>query len=157
MKRSYKRWTNEEEQVIISMRAEGYSIKEIAKAINRKPKDVQNKVCKLINECKVSKKGSIPKKLDYDRIVEVISKYPGNLREAFRVYAKEANCSARSVANAYYDSKYSNGNRIKDRGTIFTIVSKEGHTINNSKITNTIQKSNLWNRIKNWIIKSLLS
>ena len=56
MKRGkYKKRTNEEELVIISMRAEGKSVKEIATALGRTLPSTQHFINKLINECKIEK------------------------------------------------------------------------------------------------------
>lgn len=158
MKRGkYKKWTNEEELVIISMRAEGKTAIEIAKKLNRSDWSVRARIKKLINECKVELKHPKSTPLDYDKIGEYVSKNPGNISEAFRKYAKDYGCSIHSVHGAYYCRSNKKQKRIKDRENLFTIVGKNGHTIGNSKNTTTIKRSNLWSKLKDWLLQSLLS
>lgn len=154
--RVYKKWTNEEELVIISMRAEGKTAEEISKKLNRSIYSTSNRIRKLINECRVELKETHSSPVDYDKIGEYVSKNPGNIQKAFRQYAKKYGCSVSTVHSAYY-SKTRKKQRIKDRGALFTLVGKNGHTINNSKVSNNIKKSNLWTRMKEWLLSSLLS
>ena len=158
MKRGkYKKWTNNEELVIISMRAEGKTAVEIAKKLNRTPDSVRSRVKKLINECKVELKHSKSSPLDYDKIGEYVSKSPGNISKAFRKYANDYGCSVNSVHCAYYCRTNKSKQRVKDRGNFFTVVGKNGHTTGNSKNTTNVKRSNLWTKVKDWLLQSLLS
>lgn len=158
MKRGkYKKRTNEEELVIISMRAEGKSVKEIAAALGRTIPSTQRFISKLINECKIEKKGSKCSKINKDELVDLIAKNPGNIQEAFRKYAEKTGLSIHTIHGAYYSKANTNKKRIKDSTTILTVVSKYGHTNNNSKNTKNIARSNIWLKIKDWLCSALLS
>lgn len=157
MKRNYKKWTNEEELVIISMRKEGKSLKEIASVLGRTPATVGVRCSKLINACKIEKrKGGVPSKLNYEQIGNYVSENPNNIRDAFRKYAEDNNCSWGTVASAYYKRR-PNKTRVKDSGNWFTIVGKKGHTINNNKVSESNKTSNLWTKLKDLLLSSLLS
>ena len=156
-KREYKKWTNNEELVIISMRADGKTAVEIAKKLNRSDWSVRARIKKLINECKIELKHSKSSPLDYDKIGEYVSKNPGNIRKAFRKYANDYGCSVNSVHCAYYCRTNKSKQRVKDRGNFFTVVGKNGHTTGNSKNTTNVKRSNLWTKVKDWLLQSLLS
>lgn len=158
MKRGkYKKRTNEEELVIISMRAEGKSAREIAAALGRSVVSTRHFINKLINECKIEKKGSKCSKINKDELVDLIAKNPGNIQEAFRKYAEKTGLSMHTIHHAYYSKTNTNKKRIKDSTTILTVVSKYGHTNNNSKNTTNIARSNIWLKIKDWLCSALLS
>lgn len=159
MKRGkYKKRTNEEELVIISMRAEGKSAKEIATALGRSVVSTRHFINKLINECKIEKKSSSKySKINKEELVNLIAKNPGNIREAFRKYAEKTGLSINTIHHAYYCKANTNKKRIKDSTTILTVVSKYGHTNNNSKNTTNIARSNIWLKIKDWLCSALLS
>lgn len=156
-KREYKKWTNNEELVIISMRADGKTAVEIAKKLNRSDWSVRARIKKLINECKVELKHPKSTPLDYDKIGEYVSKSPGNISKAFRKYANDYGCSVNSVHCAYYCRSNKSKQRVKDRGNFFTVVGKNGHTTGNSKNTTNVKRSNLWTKVKDWLLQSLLS
>ena len=156
--KTWKKWTTEEDLVISSMRAEGKTAGEIAKKLNRTPDSIRGRVKKLINECKVELKHSKSTPLDYDKIGEYVSKSPGNISKAFRKYANDYGCSVSAVHNAYYcRSNKTKQKRVKDRGNLFTVVGKNGHTTGNSKNTTNVKRSNLWTKVKDWLLQSLLS
>lgn len=156
---NHKRWTNEEDLVIISMRKEGKTLKEIATKLNRTYGSIVGRVHYLINTCSIEKKKSNNKtsRLNSEVLLGYIANSPGNLHEAFRKYAKDYNLSPKYIKNRYYAKNRKGKQRIKDSGAVFTIVSKTGHTLNNSKNTNVIHKSNLWQKIKTWLYGCLLS
>lgn len=156
-KREYKKWTNDEELVVISMRADGKTAVEIAKKLNRSDWSVRSRIKKLINECKVELKHSKSTPLDYDKIGEYVSKSPGNISKAFKKYANDYGCSVSSVHCAYYCKSKTKKQRVKDRGNFFTVVGKNGHTTGNSKNTTNVKRSNLWTKVKDWLLQSLLS
>ena len=52
---NYKKWSREEDLVISRMRAEGKTIKEIAKVLNRNAPGVTNHIWVLINKCELEK------------------------------------------------------------------------------------------------------
>lgn len=159
MRKNYKRWTNDEESVLISMRKSGKTCKEIAKTLKRTEQAVFWHCHKLIDECKLEKKTSGPTRiLDYDRIAQYVSENPANIRACFKKYADEVGVKWTSVQSAYYSRSYSRTQeRIKDRGNLFTIVGKKGHTTNNDKNSDLIKTSNLWEKMKDWLLSSLLS
>lgn len=156
---NYKKWTNEEDLVIISMRKEGKTAKDIAVALGRTTNTIYVRLSKLINECKIEKKvGGLPSKLNFEKIATYVSESPNNLRNAFKKYAKEIDVSWTTVASAYYSKGYiKNQIRVKDKGVLFTVIGKNGHTTHNSKNCETIKRSNLWSRMKEWLLSSLLS
>lgn len=157
--KKYKKWTNEEDLVIISMRKKGKTIREIAAKLGRTEGTVSMRCSKLISECRISKKfGGIPSKLNYKKIGECVSKNPNNIRAAFKKYAEEKGVSWRTVENAYYEKKQPLGKiRVKDMGNWFTVIGKKGHTITNDKNSNNLKSSNLWARLKELLMSSLLS
>lgn len=151
MKRAYKRWTNEEELVIIRLRKEGKSIKEIATTLNRSVGSITGRVHYLLSSNKIEKWES---KLDYAKIADYVSKNPGNIKEAFRKYAKTSGYSIKTISKAYYQKNQPCGRiRIKDSGNLFIVLGKTGYTTNNEKITNRIQKSTLWQKIKRFLFE----
>lgn len=151
MKRAYKRWTNEEDLVIIRLRKEGKTIKEITTMLNRPKGSVTSRVQYLLSSGKIKKRES---KLDYAKIADYVSKNPGNIREAFRKYANKSGYSLKTIAKAYYQKKQPCGRiRIKDSGNLFIVLGKTGHTTNNEKNTNRIQKSTLWQKIKRFLFE----
>lgn len=155
-KRHYKKWTNDEDLVIISMRAANKTSIEISKELGRSFWSVRNRIKKLINECKVELKQTRSAPLDYDKIGDYVARNPGNIQNAFRKFAKDNGCSVSSVHSAYY-CKSRRKQRVKDSGNFFTLVGKTGHTTNNSKICNSVKRSNLWTKLKEWLLSSLLS
>ena len=156
MKRGkYKKWTNEEELVIISMRAEGKSIREIATALKRTHSSTQHFVKKLIDECKVAKRANVSK-VNTSELLEFIAKNPGNIQKAFRQYSEKTGLSVGTIHNAYY-GKHKNKKSIKETSTVLTVVSKYGHTLKNSKNTPEVKRSKIWLKMKEWLFASLLS
>lgn len=157
--KKYKRWTNEEDLVIISMRSEGKTLKEIATKLNRTYGSIVGRVRHLISTCSIEKKKGSNKisKIDSDVLLDYIANSPGNLHEAFRKYAADYGLSAAYVENRYYAKNRKGIQRVKDLGTVFTVVSKTGHTLNNSKNTTKMYKSNLWEKWKAWLYGCLLS
>ena len=167
-KRVYKKWSAEEDLVISRMRAEGKSINEIAKSLNRSFFSVQNRICILIEECKLRKKTITgysrsvkPKttgtkktkksKIDAQKVLQYVSETPWNISSAFRRYSEESGIPVKTIAGAYY-CRSSRRTRIKDMGPALSIVGVGGHTTNNGKNTNDLYKpSNLWQKIKRWI------
>ena len=156
MKRGkYKKWTNDEELVIISMRAEGKSIKEIANALNRTYPSTQHFVKKLIDECKIAKRANTSK-VNASELLEFIARNPGNIQRAFRQYSEKTGLSIGTIHSVYY-GKYKNKKSIKESSTVFTVISKYGHTLRNGKNTPEIKRSKLWSKMKEWLFASLLS
>lgn len=164
----YKKWSAEEDSVISRMRAEGKSIREIAKALNRSFHSVNGRVRILLGECKLQKivitgysrsvkpkttgtKRGKKSKIDAQKVLQYVSETPWNISSAFRRYSEESGISVRAINNAYYcRSPYRT--RIKDMGPALSIVGTNGHTTNNSKNTNTLYRSStLWQKIKRWI------
>lgn len=181
MDKKYKVWSNEEDKVIIRLRKEGKSIPEIAKALNRTYYATQNRIVKLINKCKIEKKqvsyhsrigyckvlestsvkkGDIKNgrtKMDAEKILQYVSENPWNIQAAFRRYSEESGFSVKSIHNLYY-SRSKARTRLKDRETKFSIVGSGGHSYKNGKNTNHLYvKSNLWTKLKAWVLRSLLS
>lgn len=155
MKRAYKRWTNEEDLVIINLRKEGKTTKKIAITLNRSVGSITSRIQYLLSSNKIKKYES---KLDYAKIADYVSKNPGNIREAFRKYANKSGYSLKTISKAYYQKKQPCGRvRVKDSGNLFIVLGKSGHTINNEKNTNIIKKSNLWQKIKKCLSSFLLS
>jgi IS30 family transposase len=164
----YKKWSAEEDLVISRMRAEGKSIREIAKALNRSFSSVQGRVRILLGECKLQKivitgysrsvkpkttstKKTKKSKIDAQKVLQYVSETPWNISSAFKRYSEESGISVKAIHNAYY-CKSSYRTRIKDMGPALSIVGANGHTTNNGKNTNTLYKSsNLWQKIKRWI------
>lgn len=167
-KRVYKKWSAKEDLVISRMRAEGKSINEIAKSLNRSFFSVQNRICILIEECKLQKKTITgysrsvqPKttstkrskniKIDAQKVLQYVSKTPWNIQSAFRKYSKESGIPVKAIHNAYYTrSKYRT--RIKDMGPALSVVGVNGHTVKNGKNTNDLYRpSSIWQKIKRWV------
>lgn len=159
MNRKCKKWTNEEELVIISMRKEGKTLKEIAFKLGRTPSAVGVKCHQLINACKLEKKvGGVTSKINYEKIGKYVSESPNNIRLAFKKYGNESGYSWQTIASAYYHKKQHRGRtRVKDAGNWFTIIGQKGHTISNNKIGKSIKRSNLWTKLKDLLVSSLLS
>ena len=133
MKRAYKRWTNEEDLVIINLRKEGKTTKKIAITLNRSVGSITSRIQYLLSSNKIKKYES---KLDYAKIADYVSKNPGNIREAFRKYANKSGYSLKTISKAYYQKKQPCGRvRVKDSGNLFIVLGKSGHTINNEKNT----------------------
>ena len=164
----YKKWSAVEDLVISRMRAEGKSIREIAKALNRSFPSVQGRVRVLLGECKLQKivitgysrsvkpktngtKRGKKSKIDAQKVLRYVSETPWNISSAFRRYSEESGISVKAINNAYY-CRYPHRTRIKDMGPALSIVGANGHTTNNSKNTNDLYKpSNLWQKIKRLI------
>lgn len=167
-KKVLKRWTSEEEAVIVSMRAKGNSDREIAKALNRTYGSIHNRINFMMIKGEISKKKRCNKvativeskrksKIDYYEVAKRVAENPGNLQAVFRKYAKEVGVSVESVHRAYYNPSQSR-TRIKDLVHIFTVVGQKGFGPNNSKNFNEpIKKSNIWTKFKEWLCSSLLS
>ena len=184
MKRGkYKKWTNEEELVIISMRKEGKSIPEIAKKVGRPYTATQQHIVRMIGACKLEKKcisyhhqdwylanktpevKPVAKKKnaktkfteeDCNKILQYVAETPWNIQSAFRRYSNESGIPVSAIHSLYYcRSKYRV--RLKDRGARFTVVGSKGHTVDNCKNTNDGKTSNVWRFIKRCLLTSLLS
>lgn len=164
----YKKWSAKEDLVISRMRAEGKSIREIAKALNRSFSSVQSRVRILLGECKLQKivitgysRSVKPKttgtkrckksKIDAQKVLQYVSETPWNISSAFKRYSEESGISIKAISNAYY-CRSPHRTRIKDMGPALSIVGVGGHTTNNGKNTNDLYKSSsLWQKIKRWI------
>ena len=168
MNKNYKKWTNEEDVVIVSMRAKGSSGKEIAKALNRTYSSTHNRINFMIAKGEISKKKRCNKvativeakrksTIDYYEVAKRVAENPGNLQAVFRKYAKEIGVTVETVHRAYYNPSQSR-TRIKDLVHIFTVVGQKGFGPNNSKNFNEpIKRSNIWLKFKEWLYSSLLS
>lgn len=154
-KRSYKRWTNDEELVIISMRAEGKTNKEIADALNRDYKSVCNKVSKMIGECRIQK--GRPPKVTVLETAKIASEYCNNHSKGFRKLAEEKGVSYHYIHDLYY-SKNKNKTRGKDiiKNNI-VMFGKSGIITNGKNNNEEPQKTTLWHKIKGWLLSQLLS
>lgn len=164
----YKKWSAEEDIVISRMRAEGKSIREIAKALNRSFPSVQGRVRVLLGECKLQKivitgysrsvkpetigtKKTKKSKIDAQKVLQYVSETPWNITSAFRRYSDESGIPVKTINNAYY-CRSPHRTRIKDMGPALSIVGIGGHTTNNGKNTNDLYRpSSLWQKIKRWI------
>lgn len=164
----YKKWSAKEDLVISRMRAEGKSIREIAKALNRSFCSVQGRVRILLGECKLQKmvitgysrsvkpkttstKKTKKSKIDSQKVLQYVSETPWNISSAFKKYSEESGIPVKSISNAYY-CKSNRKTRIKDMGPALLVVGANGHTTNNGKNTNDLCKqSNLWHKIKYWV------
>lgn len=164
----YKKWSAKEDIVISRMRAEGKSVREIAKALNRSFSSVQGRVRILLGECKLQKviitgysrsvkpkttgtKKTKKSKIDAQKVLQYVSETPWNIQDAFRKYSKESGIPVKTISNAYY-CKCKPRTRIKDMGPALSVVGVKGHTINNGKnTTHLCVYSNLWQKIKLWV------
>lgn len=164
----YKKWSAEEDSVISRMRAEGKSIREIAKTLNRSFSSVQGRVRILLGECKLQKivitgysrsvkpkttgtKKTKKSKIDAQKVLQYVSETPWNISSAFRKYSEESGIPVKTINNAYY-CKSSRRTRIKDMGPALSVVGIAGHTVNNGKNTNALcVPSSLWQKIKYWV------
>ena len=164
----YKKWSAEEDSVISRMRAEGKSIREIAKALNRSFSSVQGRVRILLGECKLQKivitgysrsvkpkttstKKTKKSKIDSQKVLQYVAETPWNISSAFKRYSEESGIPVKSISNAYY-CKSNCKTRIKDMGPALLVVGASGHTTNNGKNTNDLcVYSNLWYKIKQWV------
>ena len=164
----YKKWSAEEDSVISRMRAEGKSIRDIAKVLNRSLPSVQSRVRILLGECKLQKmvitgysrsvkpkttstKKTKKSKIDAQKVLQYVSETPWNISSAFKRYSEESGISVGAIHAAYY-CRSPHRTRIKDMGPVLSIVGVGGHTTNNGKNTNTLYKnSSLWQKIKRWI------
>lgn len=154
-KRSYKRWTNDEELVIISMRADGKSNKEIADALGRTYGAICQKVAQMIGECKIQK-GRFPK-VTVLEVAKIASEYCNNHSEGFRKLAEEKGVSYQYIHDLYYIKK-KNKTRGKDiiKNNI-VMFGKSGIITNGKNNNEEPQKSTLWHTIKGWLLSHLLS
>jgi hypothetical protein len=164
----YKKWSAEEDLVISRMRAEGKSIREIAKALNRSFSSVQGRVRILLGECKLQKivitgysrsvkpkttgtKRGKKSKIDAQKVLQYVSETPWNISSAFKRYSEESGISVGAIHAAYY-CRSPHRTRIKDMGPALSIVGVNGHTVNNGKNTNHLCiPSNIWYKIKRWV------
>lgn len=180
MKNKGKKWTDEEDVVIIRLRKRGKSIPEIAKTLERTYGATSMRVSKLIGECKIKKKRYTPtkrlsvgymqctqtsptkivkgrSKMDAAKILQYVSETPWNIQSAFRRYSEESGFSVSSIHSFYYHRNKAR-TRLKDRGAVFTLVGKQGHTIENGKNTNHLwSKSNIWKVLKDFFTPRYLS
>lgn len=155
MKSKNKRWTNEEELVIISMRAEKKSLKEIAKALNRTEGAVSMRCCKLIDECKLEK--TTKSKINYEELAKYASHNVGNIKKGLRQYSEEYDIPYYTVQGAYY-KKRKHRTRAKDIIKNNIVMFGRGGVITNSKNSDeTPNKNTLWHTIKGWLLSHLLS
>lgn len=165
---NYKKWSREEDLVISRMRAEGKTIKEIAKALNRNIPGVTNHIWKLINKCELEKLTRNQKrkrfkeqgsKIDYDEVARRIENGGfGNIQACLRQYAKETGCSIATLHRAYY-SESQTKLRIKDRVNAFTTITPKGYIKGAKKNTNEPINKNvgLWTKLKSWLSALLVS
>ena len=164
----YKKWSREEDLVISRMRAEGKTIKEIAKALNRNVPGVANHIWVLINKCELEKLTTTQKtlrnknqdnKIDYDEVARRIENGGlGNIQACLRQYAKETGCNITTLNKAYYNESQSKL-RIKDRVNAYTTITPKGYIKGAKKITNEPINKNvgLWTKLKSWLSTLLLS
>lgn len=161
----YKKWSAEEDLVISRMRAEGKSIREIAKALNRSFPSVQGRVRILLGECKLQKivitgysrsvkpkttstKKTKKSKIDAQKVLQYVSETPWNIQAAFKKYSEESGISVKAINNAYY-CRSPHRTRIKDMGPALSVVGVNGHTVKNGKNTNDLYRpSNIWHKIR---------
>lgn len=154
-KRNYKKWTDDEDLVIISMRAEKKSSKEIAKALGRSISSVNCRCGMLINQCKLSKTSKT--KINYHDIADCASLNFGNLSKGFKNYAKEQKVSYYTIRNAYYVKK-PNRVRAKDiKKNNIIMFGKSGIIANAKNSKQKPKKDTLWHKLKGWLLSQLLS
>lgn len=158
----YKKWSREEDLVISRMRAEGKTIKEIAKALNRNFPGVANHIWVLINKCELEKLTRNQKrerfkeqdnKIDYDEVARRIENGGlGNIQACLRQYAKETGCKITTLHKAYYNESQIKL-RIKDRVNAYTAITPKGYIKGAKKITNEPINKNkgLWMQLKSWL------
>lgn len=103
MNNFYKKWTNDEEQVIIGMRKNKCSVKEIADVLGRSTNAVKARIFFLRKKGILVNRKSIKwnEKLDKE-VVNTLHKNPGNLRDGFREFANKHNVSPETVSTRYY-------------------------------------------------------
>lgn len=164
----YKKWSREEDLVISRMRAEGKTVKEIAKALNRNVPGVSHHIWVLINKCELEKLTRNQKrerfkeqdsKIDYDEVARRIENGGlGNIQACLRQYAKETGCNITTLHKAYYNESQTKL-RIKDRVNAFTTITPKGYIKGAKKNTNEPISKNvgLWTKLKSWLSTLLLS
>lgn len=176
--KKYKKWSSDEEKVLIRLRNEGNTIPEIAQIMKRSIKSVAGKTQKLINCCQVAKVrrkrvttkkkrtanvGFMQKlsqntnvdfkykgKVDIAKVQQYVAENPWNIQAAFRRYSAESGINVSTIHNLYYCRR--KGGRIKDGKELFTNVGSKGRSTRNSKNTNkNFVLCNLWQKILGWL------
>ena len=149
MRQKYHRWTNEEDQVIISMYSTKASMQEIADALGVRVEQIRNRTSYL------RKKGILNSYLTFKwtdtkekELVNILHKNEGNLRNGFREFAEANNISREAVEARYYHSSV-NKPKVMDKYPIFTTIGRYRRA-NNRKIYNRQESKGhkIWNIIK---------
>lgn len=98
---------------------------------------------------KPNKREKLPRKNTAEILYANVSKYPGNLSEAFRVTAKQTGKSTTYVSNIYYqpDSPY-NHHKVD---TCFMMASKHRMASNAKNYDSSKMPKTTKQRIKSWI------
>ena len=143
MRRINKRFTNDEDKVIVGMYGDRISPKEIANALNRSRDSIRARILFL------KKKGVIKgnRNLKWTdalekELVNTIHKNPGNLKARFREFAEKHNTTTNAVSVHYYTN-------IIDTHFIFSLFGKFRKS-NNRKIYKKEQAKGhkMWSIIK---------
>ena len=127
MEAKRKRFTNDEDKVIVGMYNDKMSDKDIASAINRTIGSVKQRIFFLKGKglIKSSKQLKWTDALE-NELVNTIHKNPGNLSVRFREFAEKYNTTANAVSSYYYTN-------VIDTRPIFSVFGKFRKS-NNRKI-----------------------
>ena len=102
MRNNAKLWSEDEinrlKQIMTRYTVDKEGCMYAAQELDRPFRGVYAKWCKI----KPNKREKLPRKNTAEVLYENVSKYPGNIREAFRVTAEQTGKSVTYISNIYY-------------------------------------------------------
>lgn len=150
-----KRWSKEEEQVILDCIRECDNItaglEKASKTLNRSYMACKTRYANAISKNKKIKTvGNNRKHTKWDKekdryLLDYVGKHPNNIFLAFEHIANKYNTTTHAVQNRYYTIR-------KNHSTVFTVIGKKTHSPNTKNISydssEKSKKHNIWSKLK---------
>ena len=153
MKREHKKWSEEEilrlREIMTRYTKDVEGCKYAAQELGRSYKGVYVKW----NHIKPNKRAYSSSKETAKILYENVSKYPGNIREAFRATAEQTGKNKDYISNMYYQKK--SPYHHSKASTCFTMISKNRMAANSKNFDSSKMPKTTKQRIKLWIANIL--
>lgn len=153
MKTGTKKWSEEEilrlREIMTRYTVDIEGCKYAAQELGRS----YNGVCVKWNKIKPNKRAYSSSKETAEILYENVSKYPGNIHEAFRVTAEQTGKSKDYISNMYYQKK--SPYHHSKASTCLTVISKNKMSSNYKNFDSSLSQKTTKQRIKQFIANIL--
>lgn len=153
MERKNKKWSEEEilrlREIMTRYTVDKEGCKYAAQELGRP----YNGVCNKWKHIKPNKRAYSSSKETAEILYENVSKYPGNIHEAFRVTAKQTGKNKDYISNMYYQKK--SPYHHSKASTCLTVISKNKMSSNYKNFNSSLSQKTTKQRIKQFIANFL--